>query len=110
MATYLVRAKYTSSAFTGMLNSPSDRGAAAKAIFAAGGLSTQSIYYEVSNASLVAIVEGTADQMTAVTMVVMSTGVAIEIEATELISTAAMSEAMSVAQGIRNKYAPPNKA
>ena len=110
MTTYLVRAKYTSSAFTGMLNSPSDRGAAAKAIFAAAGLSTQSIYYEVSSASLLAIVEGTADQLTAVTMVVMSTGTAIEIETTEIISTAAMNEAMGVAQGMRDKYTSPNES
>ncbi len=57
-----------------------------------------------------AIVEGTADQMTAVTMVVMSTEVGAAIEATELISTASMNEAMSAAQEIRNKHASPNKS
>lgn len=45
MALYLVRSGYTSTAFQGMLASPSDRGEAAKALFKSLGLKTHEIFF-----------------------------------------------------------------
>jgi uncharacterized protein with GYD domain len=110
MATYLVRARYSNAAFGGMVSSPSDRGAAAKAVFASAGAKTQQVYYEASSGSVVVIVEGTAEQMTAVTMVVMASGAFSTVDATELINMSAMNGAMTAAQGIAKGYSAPSKS
>ena len=49
MALYLVRARYSPSAFQGMLAAPSDRGEAAKALFKALGIKTHEILFSISN-------------------------------------------------------------
>lgn len=110
MATYLVKARYSNAAFGGMVSSPSDRGAAAKAVFASAGAKVHEVYYEASSGSVVVIVEGTAEQMSVVTMVVMGRGAFSTFDATELISMSAMTGAMTAAQGIAKGYAAPNKS
>ena len=110
MATYLAKARYSNAAFGGMVSSPSDRGAAAKAVFASAGAKAQEVYYETSTGSVVVMVEGTAEQMSVVTMVVMASGAFSTVDATELISMSAMTGAMTVAQGIAKGYSAPNKS
>jgi len=54
MSLYLTRAQYSGAAFKGMVASPSDRGAAARVLFNAVGISPLSIYYSVSTGEIVA--------------------------------------------------------
>ena len=60
MALYLARAKYSNAAFKGMVDSPQDRQAAAKKLFGALGVKMQNLYFSVSYAEIVAILEGSA--------------------------------------------------
>ncbi|MEN9763796.1 MAG: hypothetical protein RI906_3622 [Pseudomonadota bacterium] len=110
MAKYIVRARYSNAAFGGMVSSPSDRGAAAQAVFASAGAKAHEVYYEASSGSVVVIVEGTAEQMSVVTMVVMASGAFSSVDATELISMSAMTGAMTAAQRIAKAYSAPNKS
>ena len=109
MALYLVRSRYTSSAFQGMLAAPSDRGEAAKALFKSLGLKTHEIFFSISSGSIVCLVEGTAEQVTEAQMITMSSGAFTEIHVEELISTKAMKTAMTNAAAKAAKYKAPNK-
>jgi uncharacterized protein with GYD domain len=109
MALYLVRSGYTSTAFQGMLASPSDRGEAAKALFKSLGLKTHDIFFSISSGSIVCLVEGTAEQVTEAQMVTMASGAFTEINVEELISTKAMKTAMTNAAAKAAKYKAPNK-
>jgi uncharacterized protein with GYD domain len=109
MALYLVRSGYTSTAFQGMLASPSDRGEAAKALFKSLGLKTHDIFFSISSGSIVCLVEGTAEQVTEAQMITMASGAFTEINVEELISTKAMKTAMTNAGAKAAKYKAPNK-
>ena len=109
MALYLVRSGYTSTAFQGMLASPSDRGEAAKALFKSLGLKTHDIFFSISSGSIVCLVEGTAEQVTEAQMITMASGAFAEIHVEELISTKAMKTAMTNAAAKASKYKAPNK-
>lgn len=109
MSLYLTRAHYSASAFKGMLTTPSDRGAAARALFDAMGIKTHSIHFSVSSAEIVVMVEGTADQMASVEMVVMGSGAFDGIHSLELVTVDQMNAAMSKASQIAAKYQAPNK-
>ena len=109
MALYLVRSGYTSTAFQGMLASPSDRGEAAKALFKSLGLKTHDIFFSISSGSIVCLVEGTAEQVTEAQMITMASGAFTEINVEELISTKAMRTAMTNAAAKAAKYKAPNK-
>ena len=65
MALYLARAKYSNAAFKGMVDSPQDREAAARKIFEAVGMTMHQCYFCVSSAELIAIGEGTPENLAA---------------------------------------------
>lgn len=109
MSLYLARAQYSSMAFKGMVTTPSDRGAAARALFDAIGIKTHSMYFSVTSAEIVAIVEGTADQIAEVEMVIMSSGAFSGINSLELVTMEQMNAAMSKAGQTVAKYLPPAK-
>ena len=60
MALYLARAKYSNAAFKGMVDSPQDLQAAANKLFGALGVKMHNLYFSVSDAEIVAILEGSA--------------------------------------------------
>ena len=66
MSIYLTRAQYSSSAFKGMVTSPSDRGAAARALFESIGIKTHTMHFSVTSGEIVTIIEG-SDAVAAVT-------------------------------------------
>jgi uncharacterized protein with GYD domain len=109
MALYLVRSRYTPTAFQGMLAAPSDRGEAAKALFKSLGLKTHEIFFSISNGSIVCLIEGTAEQITEAQMITMSSGAFTEIHVEELIPTKAMKTAMTNAGAKVAKYKAPNQ-
>jgi uncharacterized protein with GYD domain len=109
MALYLVRSRYTPTAFQGMLASPSDRGDAAKTLFKSIGLKTHEVMFSVSTGSIVCLVEGTAEQITETQMITMASGAFSEIHAEELVSTKTMKAAMAHAGAKAAKYKAPNK-
>ena len=109
MSLYLTRAQYSGAAFKGMVASPSDRGAAARVLFDAIGISTHSIHYSVSTGEFVCMLEGTADQIAVVEMVTIGSGAFTSISSLELLSIEQMNAAMTTASGIASKYQAPNK-
>ncbi|MFT5933232.1 MAG: hypothetical protein ACI9M6_000272 [Hydrogenophaga sp.] len=109
MSLYLTRAQYSTMAFKGMVTTPSDRGAAARALFDAIGIKTHSIYFSVTSGEVVTIIEGTADQMAEVEMVVMSSGAFSGINSLELVTMEQMNAAMSKAGQTVAKYLAPAK-
>ncbi len=110
MATYMTKAKYSAAAFQGMLANPSDREQAARALFAAAGVTIQHLYFEISTGSIVVISDGDADKFAVLGMVTGASGAFDSIDATELISMSSMSTAMKTAQGLAKGYAAPNKS
>lgn len=109
MSLYLTRAQYSTSAFKGMVTAPSDRGAAVRSLFDALGIKTHSIYYSVTSAEIVTIIEGTADQMAAVEMIVMSSGACSAVNSLELVTIEQMNAAMSKAVQTVAEYQAPNR-
>ncbi len=109
MSTYLTRAQYSSSAFKGMVTSPSDRGAAARALFESIGIKTHTMHFSVTSGEIVTIIEGTADQMATVEMVIMSSGAFVGVSSLELVSMDQMTAAMATAAQMVAKYQAPNK-
>lgn len=109
MALYLVRSRYTPTAFQGMLAAPSDRGEAAKALFKSLGFKTHELLFSISNGSIVCLIEGSAEQITEAQMITMSSGAFAEIHVEEVISTKAMKAAMTSAGAKAAKYKAPNK-
>jgi uncharacterized protein with GYD domain len=108
MAMYLTRARYSPAAFQGMVANPSDRGAAAKAMFEAAGIKLQSIYFSVSTGEVVCILEGTVQQMSVVEMVVMASGAFSYVDSDELVSMGDMHTAMRSAGPVAAKFRPAN--
>ncbi len=109
MSLYLTRAQYSGAAFKGMVASPSDRGAAARALFDAIGISPLSIHYSVGTGEIICMLEATAEQLTTSEMVIMGSGAFTNISSLQLISVEQMNAAMSNANGIASKYQAPNK-
>lgn len=109
MSLYLTRAQYSTMAFKGMVTTPSDRGAAARALFDAIGIKTHSIHFSVTSAEIVTIIEGSADQMVEVEMVVMSSGAFSGINSLELVTMEQMNAAMGKAGQTVAKYLAPAK-
>lgn len=85
------------------------RGAAARSLFDAIGIKTHTIYFSVTSGEIVTIIEGTADQMAAVEMVVMSSGAFSGVNSLELVTIEQMNAAMSKAGQAVAKYQAPNK-
>lgn len=109
MSLYLTRAQYSSSAFKGMVTSPSDRGAAARSLFESMGIKAHTMHYSVSSGEIVTIIEGGAEQMAAVEMVIMSSGAFMGVSSLELVSIDQMNAAMTTASQMVAKYQAPNR-
>jgi uncharacterized protein with GYD domain len=109
MALYLVRARYTSAAFQGMLAAPHDRGEAAKVLFKALGIKTHEILFSISSGCIVCLLEASVEQMAEAQMITMASGGFSEISAEEMISTKTMTAAMTSAGAKAAKYKAPNK-
>jgi uncharacterized protein with GYD domain len=109
MALYLVRSRYTPTAFQGMLAAPSDRGDAAKTLFKSLGLKTHEIYFSISSGSIVCLLEGSAEQLVEALMITMASGAFSEAHTEELISTKSTKTAMTNAGAKAAKYKAPNK-
>jgi uncharacterized protein with GYD domain len=108
MSLYLTRAQYSSSAFKGMVTHPSDRGAVARSLFDSIGIKMHAIYFSVTSGEIVTIIEGAADQMAMVEMVIMSSGAFSAVNSLELVTTDKMHTAMLMAAEAAAKYQPPN--
>ena len=108
MSLYLVKGKYSNAAFKGMVDHPQDREAAARKLFMAVRVDMQSAYFSVSTAEIVAIVGGSAESMTAVEMVTMSTGTFTSFEGIEIIDSKSMTSAMETANKVVSAYQAPN--
>ena len=109
MALYLARAKYSNVAFKGMVDIPQDREAGGRKLIEALGMTLHQVYFSVSTAESVFIVEGTAENIAAMEMVASSTGTIESIEALEIIDSKSMTAAMVTANKVVSAYQAPNK-
>lgn len=109
MATYLMRARYTAEAFTGMIANPQDRGDAARAVFKAAGLKLSSVHFSPSTGEVVCIADGEGVQASALEMAIMASGAFSAVSSIELISMASMQKAMRTAAKVAKSYVPPSR-
>jgi uncharacterized protein with GYD domain len=109
MSLYFFSAKYSNAAFKGMVDTPQDREAAANKLFNAMGVKMHNIYFSVSSAEIVGILEGNAENMAALEMVTMSTGTFTSIDAKEVIDSKSMTAAMETANKVVSAYQAPNQ-
>ena len=67
------------------------------------------IYFSVSSAEIVGILEGSAENMASLEMVTMSTGTFTSIDAKEVIDSKSMTAAMETANKVVSAYQAPNQ-
>jgi len=109
MALYLMNAKYSNAAYKGMVDTPQDRAAAAHKLADALEMKMHQIYFSVSSAEIVFIVEAEADKVAALEMIGMSTSSFTGFEALEIIDSKSMTAAMETANKVVSAYQAPNK-
>ena len=109
MALYLMNAKYSNAAYKGMVDTPQDRAAAAHKLADALEMKMHQIYFSVSSAEIVFIVEAEADKVAALEMIGMSTSSFTSFEAQEIIDSKSMTAAMETANKVVFAYQAPNK-
>ena len=109
MATYILRGKYSPTAYQGMLASPSDRGQGAKSISSAVGAKMLDAFFSVTNGDAVVLIEGTKEHMAELQMITMASGAFLSVTIEELISTKVQTAAMKTAGAKAAKYKSPNK-
>ena len=108
MALYMTRAKLSNEAFKGYVSNPQDREAAANKLFGALGVKMHNLYFSVSGAEIVAILEGSAENLAAVVMVTSSKGTFTSFETIEIIDSKSMTSAMGTANKVVSAYQAPN--
>lgn len=80
-----------------------------RGVFDSVGIQTHEILISVSTGSIIALFEGTAEQVAEITMIVMASGALREFAAEEVISTETMAAVMKSASTKAEKYAAPHK-
>ena len=89
------------------VDSPQDREAAANKLFGALDVKMHNLYFSVSGAEIVAILEGSAENLAAVVMVTSSTGT-FASETIEIIDSKSMTSAINCQQVV-SAYQAPNQ-
>ena len=74
MALYYFTADYSGEAFSGMVNSPQDREAAARKLIEGVGMKLHNFYFCVNTGQIIGMIEGTGSQMSTLDMVIMPFG------------------------------------
>ena len=92
-----------------MVDTPQDRAAAAHKLADALEMKMHQIYFSVSSAEIVFIVEAEADKVAALEMIGMSTSSFTSCEALEIIDSKSMTAAMETANKVVSAYQAPNK-
>ena len=109
MALYYFTADYSGEAFSGMVNSPQDREAAARKLIEAVGMKLHNFYFCVNTGQIIGMIEGTGSQMSTLDMVIMASGAFTCVEAKEVISASEMTSCMDAANKLMSIYKAPNK-
>ncbi len=109
MAFYYFTADYSAEAFSGMVNSPQDREAAARKLIEAVGMKLHNFYFCVNTGQIIGMIEGTGSQMSTLDMVIMASGAFTCVEAKEVISASEMTSCMDAANKVMSTYKAPNK-
>ena len=104
-----MNAKQSNAAYKGLVDTPQDRAAAAHKLADALEMKMHQIYFSVSSAEIVFIVEAEADKVAALEMIGMSTSSFTSFEALEIIDSKSMTAAMEKANKVVSAYQAPNK-
>jgi uncharacterized protein with GYD domain len=108
MATYLIRARWSSEAFKGLLANPHNRSEPIKQLFSSAGATMQSLYWSPTTGEMIGIGEGDINAIAAAVMVVNGPGQMAEVTALELVPVDSMAKAAEKAQSLMAKYRPPS--
>ena len=109
MALYYFTADYSGEAFSGMVNRPQDREAAARKLIEAVGMKLHNFYFCINTGQIIGMIEGTGSQMSTLDMVIMASGAFTCVEAKEVISAPEMTSCMDAANKVMSTYKAPNK-
>ena len=109
MSTYLLRCKYTTAGYQGMLSNPTDRGEAIKPLFGAMGHKLLNFWFSPLTAEAYIMTEGDDDmaKFASSVMIVLGSGSVSDVQATMLIDSKTMLESMKTAGTITGAYKPP---
>ena len=107
MGTYLIKAKYTTEAFKGMLESPSDRAGAYCELADAVGIEVREIFFSLSSSEIVILADGDKEQMAISELVTMAGGSFSQIDTLELINTGDLEALTRKAADFASFYKPP---
>ena len=112
MATQLIRCRYTAEGYKGMLNNPSDRGAAIQKLLGALGMDVHSVHFSTSTCETYILFQSAGDpvKVAAAEMIVLGTGALAEVQVLDLIDSKTMVEAMALGGKIAGTYKPPGAA
>ena len=108
-ALYYFTADYSGEAFSGMVNNPQNREAAARKLIEAVGMKLHNFYFCVNTGQIIGMIEGTGSQMSTLDMVIMASGAFTCVEAKEVISASEMTSCMDAANKVMSTYKAPNK-
>ena len=109
MALYYFTADYSGEAFSGMVNSPQDREAAARKLIEAVGMKLHNFYFCVNTGQIIGMIEGTGSQMSTLDMVIMASGAFTCFEAKDVLSATEMTSCMDAANKVMSTYKAPKK-
>lgn len=109
MTTYLLRCKYTTAGYQGMLSNPADRGEAIKPLLGALGYKLLNFWFSPPTAEAYIMMEGGDDMAKLATagMIVLGSGSISDVQTTLLIDSKTMLESMKAAGTITGAYKPP---
>jgi len=108
MGKYLVQARYTASAYKGMIDNPHDRESAITSLVRALDISVDSLYFAPASGEAIMIIDSDTQKNAALLMIVMSSGSLTHPSITELISSADMKSAMDTGNKLASQYNPAN--
>jgi uncharacterized protein with GYD domain len=107
MARYIITGNYTSAAMRGMVAKPSDRGAAVKALVAAGGGKMEQFYATTGDSDFLVITQ--ADDIVAMLASLMAagaTGTVSNLKTVQAFTSAEFLAAQKAAGAIASKFKP----
>ena len=107
MAYYLIRGTYSAEGYRGMIDNPSDREIATRALNQQLGIETIAYFNSLSEAGFVGILKANPDQMATAQMVGMSSGAFTKVSAEELTPSTVFLEGQKA--GAQIKFDAPNR-
>ena len=108
MPKFIMKARYSSEAFRGVITDPIDRKETTKQMLQSAGVKLHEWYFAPDKGESYVIAEGTHDQVTLARMVAMATGAFVDSESIQIITSNELLVLTGNANSIGKEYVAPN--